>query len=472
MDSLLQVERMILDALGHPPTGDQLAACRAMVGFLYSPDPYCAFMLCGYAGTGKTSLVSALIKVAPQLDLKTQLLAPTGRAAKVLSSYSGQHACTIHKRIYATVVDSMGNYRMARMQNKASYTLYIVDEASMIGNDRMASGRSLLEDLVDYVLEGHQCRVMFIGDSAQLPPVGMDESPALDMDWLACTTPLHFQRCEMKEVVRQQSTSGILSNATAVRQAIGGDSVLGLAFRQKGFLDFCRLDGADLEEILFQLYDDYPADEVVIVTRSNKRANRFNNAIRNRILFREEEINAGDLLMVVRNNYYWADPASEMGFIANGDLVEVLSVRHYVELYGFHFVDASLRFVDYPNQPTLECKLILETLHSEAPSLTEDESHRLFANVMDDYTDIPSRRDRMVEMRRNPYYNALQVKYAYALTCHKTQGGQWAQVIVDQGFLPDAGVDHAYLRWLYTAMTRATESLYMLNFNDSFFLDE
>lgn len=468
-----QVENLILGALGYAPTEDQRLACKAMVSFLYSPDSYRAFLLRGYAGTGKTSLVSALIRIAPQLRIRTILLAPTGRAAKVLSSYAGRRAYTIHKKIYVSVLDSAGVRRVVRAKNKFNYTLFIVDEASMIGTDVLAqgTGNSLLEDLVDFVIEGNHCRLMLIGDAAQLPPVGMAESPALDSDYLMSMSPLHVDQYEMKTVVRQQQQSGVLYNATAVRQTLFQPFFNPelLQFKLNGFDDVVRLDGAELEDTLQSLYSSYSMDDVVVVTRSNKRANLFNAAIRSRILFREGALNAGDMIMVVHNNYYWVDEESDMGFIANGDVAEVLSVRKYEELYGFHFVNASLRFVDYPDAPTIECKLLLETLTSESPSLTPDESKRFFQTVMEDYSDIPSHSERMQALQKNPFYNALQVKFAYALTCHKTQGGQWKYVIVDQGYLTDEMINVSWLRWLYTALTRSTHRLYLLNFDKRFF---
>lgn len=472
MNPAPQVAQLILDTLGHTPTNDQRQACLAIADFLYAPDANRAFLLRGYAGTGKTSLVASLIRVAPRLNIRTQLLAPTGRAAKVLSSYAGRRAYTIHKKIYVSTIDANGVRRIVRATNKHSYTLFIVDEASMIGSDTLSqgTGRSLLEDLIDYVLEGNHCRLLLIGDAAQLPPVGTDLSPALDIDYLTAVSPLLVDSYEMTTVVRQQHQSGILTNATQVRQVITQHSnPPTLKFHVDGLMDVVRLNGADLEETLFSLYDNNHWEEVAVVTRSNKRANLFNQAIRSRILFREGSLNAGDLLMVVRNNYYWVDAESEMGFIANGDVAEVLSVRRQEELYGFHFVDASLRFVDYPDAPTIECKLLLETLTSESPALTAEESQRFYNAVMEDYADIPSRSERHRELRRNPYYNALQVKFAYALTCHKTQGGQWRQVIVDQGYLTDDMIDHSWMRWLYTAVTRATKRLYLLNFDERFF---
>ena len=444
-----------------------------MARFLYDADPRSAFLLKGYAGTGKTSLVSALIQVLPQLKVNTLLLAPTGRAAKVIASYSGRPAFTIHKKIYMTVTDASGAVRTVRAINKHAYTLFIVDEASMIGLEPTSTRQSLLEDLIDYVYDGNHCRLMLIGDTAQLPPVGQTESPALDERYLAAAFGLNVLAAELTEVVRQQQLSGILSNATNLRTQI---SSLTAAEAQMPLFapngtDVVRLSGEDLMETLFREYGDFALDQVVVVCRSNKRANLFNQGIRNSVLFREEEVNAGDFLMVVKNNYFWLDEESTIGFIANGDIVEVLSVRNVQELYGFRFADATVRFVDYPDEPSHDCKLLLSTLYSESPSLTSDEANTLFNNVMEDYADLPRKSDRLHELRQNPYYNALQVKFAYALTCHKTQGGQWHTVIVDQGFLGENPVDRDYLRWLYTAFTRATDRVYLLNFDARFFPD-
>ncbi len=473
-----RVVNFILSHFPHQPTAGQLAACGRLVEFLYDPDPLASFVLKGYAGTGKTSLVSALIKSAPALRIKTVLLAPTGRAAKVLSGYAGRPAYTIHKKIYQTITDANGIMRMARALNKHTYTLFIVDEASMIGlSDESGMGRrSLLEDLIDYVAEGSHCRLMLIGDTAQLPPVGSDESPALDLEYLRAVSQLKVYHYELTEVVRQQHFSGILLNATMLRTQIArlnqSDSPQLPLFDLTDCQDIVRLSGADLEEVLNQEYSGDRLDQVAIVTRSNKRANLFNQEIRNRVLFREQEVNAGDYLMVVKNNYFWLDADSGIGFIANGDIVEVQSIRNHQELYGFHFVDATLRFVDYPEAPHQDCKLLLETLHSDSPSLTHDESQRLFYAVMEDYADIPHKADRLKAVKNDPYYNALQVKFSYALTCHKTQGGQWDTVIIDQGYLTDEMIDCEYLRWLYTAVTRATRKVYLLNFRDNFFAEE
>ena len=356
-----------------------------MSRFLYDSDPRSAFILRGYAGTGKTSLISALIATLPQLRVNSMLLAPTGRAAKVLSGYSHQSAFTIHKKIYMTATDSTGAVRTVRAVNKHSYTLFIVDEASMIGLEPTSSGQSLLEDLIDYVYDGNHCRLMLIGDTAQLPPIGQSESPALDEKYLAAACGLNVLSTELTEVVRQQNLSGILANATELRGQIGdilpGDEAVFPLFEPT--TDVIRLMGEDLTETLFREYDSSQLEDVVVVTRSNKRANLFNQGIRASVLFREEEVNAGDYLMVVKNNYFWLDEESTIGFIANGDIVEVLSVRNVQELYGFRFADATLRFVDYPDEQPRDCKLLLSTLYSESPSLTHDEQQRLFNNVME-----------------------------------------------------------------------------------------
>lgn len=467
------VQKLILSHFPHDPTCGQWDACAAMAHFLYDSDPRSTFLLKGYAGTGKTSLVSALIQTLPALRVNSLLLAPTGRAAKVISSYAERPAYTIHKKIYMTVTDSTGVVRTVRAVNKHSYTLFIVDEASMIGLEPTSSRQSLLEDLIDYVYDGNHCRLMLIGDSAQLPPVGQSESPALDERYLATAFSLNVLSAELTEVVRQKQLSGILAGATSLRGQISSfletvEASLPL-FSPNG-TDVIRLAGEDLMETLYREYGDFALDQVVVICRSNKRANLFNQGIRNSVLLREEEVNAGDYLMVVKNNYFWLDAESTIGFIANGDIVEVLSVRNVQELYGFRFADATVRFVDYPDEEPRDCKLMLSTLYSESPSLTGEEANTLFNNVMEDYADLPHKADRLRELRSNPYYNALQVKFAYALTCHKTQGGQWRTVIIDQGFLPpDMKLDREYLRWLYTAFTRATDRVYLLNFEPRFF---
>lgn len=462
-----QVIDFILSRFCHIPTPGQRVAVERMVDFLYDTSDNATFVLRGYAGTGKTSLVSALIQAAPALRIKTVLMAPTGRAAKVLMGYSGQKAYTLHKRIYQTVMGPDGIMHTARALNKHRYTLFVVDEASMIGLADEGGHSSLLDDLVDYVADGDHCRLMLIGDRAQLPPVGAADSPALDVGYLQGALGLAVHWCELTEVVRQGELSGILACATRLRQQVaamerGEEPQLPL-LDIEGHADVVRIDGGGLVETLYREYGE-GMEQVAVVTRSNKRANIFNRQIRNRVLYREEELNAGDYLMVVKNNYHWVEPEGEMGFVANGDIGEVLGVRNCQEMYGFHFADVTLRLVDYPDAPSIDCKVLLETLHSESPALTREEGLRLFDAVMADYADLPNKRDRLRAVRQNPYYNALQVKFAYALTCHKTQGGQWHTVIIDQGYFTDDMLDREYLRWLYTAVTRATERVYLLNF--------
>jgi len=472
-----RVEQLIFSFFPHKPTEGQRRACGELVEFLFDPSPQAAFLLRGYAGTGKTSLVAALIQAAPHLKIQTQLLAPTGRAAKVLSGYAHRKAYTIHKKIYTTVTDINGQVHSVLAQNKHGYTLFIVDEASMISADPVegsyVSRHSLLEDLIDYVASGNHCRLMLIGDGAQLPPVGSSDSPALSTNYLMTLADLKIHEAELTEVVRQEQESGILINATNVRTVLSEmddfDEVPMPLFHTEGLNDVIRLSGGDLVEILNQEYHDGSLEDVVVVCRSNKMVNLYNDAIRSRVLYREDEISTGDYLMVVKNNYHWLEDDSEIGFIANGDIVEVLGARHFQELYGFHFVDVTLRFVDYPDAPTLDCKLLLETIHAEAPSLTREDSQRLFDAVMEDYADLPTKTARLNAVRTNPYYNALQVKFSYSLTCHKTQGGQWPVVFIEQGFLTDEMITKEYLRWLYTALTRATRRVYLLNFHPRFF---
>ncbi len=464
-----QVQQLLFAKFPHIPTEGQIEACRLLTEFLFNPDPLSAFVLKGYAGTGKTTLVSALIQTLPALKVRSVLLAPTGRAAKVLSNYSGRQALTIHKKIYATTADANSLLRCSRIPNKHSYTLFIVDEASMIGEDN-DSGRNLLDDMVSYVKEGSHCRLMLIGDTAQLPPVGSPISPALDCEYLQTAYGLDIHSCELTEVVRQAEKSGILHNSTLIRKQIANDDIVLMPlFELDGYGDISRINGAVLEEILNQEYSDKGSEEVVLICRTNKRANIFNNEIRNRILFRDDQLCTGDYLMVVKNNYFWSNEESGIGFIANGDIAEILRLRNFEELYGFRFATATLRFIDYPEAPEIECKILLDTLYSESPSLTADESRRLYEQVALDYADLPTKGDRLKAIRNDPYYNALQVKFAYALTCHKTQGGQWDTAIIDQGFLPDDAIDREYLRWLYTALTRAKKKVYLLNFKDDFF---
>jgi exodeoxyribonuclease V len=435
------------------------------------------FILRGYAGTGKTTVVKALVDVLPKIGKKTALLAPTGRAAKVLTNYTRKEANTIHRKIYFANTSKDGMIDLKPQVNYHKHTLFIVDEASMIqhamsGEGTLFSTRNLLDDLFRFVYSGENCRMLFIGDSAQLPPVGLDHSPALDHDFLKRSYHLNIDTFELTEVVRQAKESGILVNATLVRQQIQLQKFGFPVFSIDGFKDVTRLTGQDLEEELNLAWSGSQKENSVVICRSNKRANIFNREIRRRILFFEEEISTGDHLMVVKNNYFWLPLESTAGFIANGDIVELIRIRNFEEFYGFRFADVTVRFLDYPDEKELDVKIILDTLMSESPALKQADNNRLFQAVLSDFQDIPSRRERMDKVKASPYFNALQVKFAYALTCHKTQGGQWDTVFIDQGYLNDKMVNLEFGRWLYTAVTRATKKLYLINFEDRFFNDK
>jgi exodeoxyribonuclease V len=432
------------------------------------------FILRGYAGTGKTTVVKALVDVLPQIGKKTVLLAPTGRAAKVLTSYTKKEANTVHRKIYFARTNRDGLIELKLQVNYHKHTLFIVDEASMIQHTMSAEGalfstRNLLDDLFRFVYSGENCRMLFIGDAAQLPPVGLDHSPALDHEFLQNAYHLSIDTFELTEVVRQAKESGILVNATRVRQQIQGRKFEFPMFLLDGYKDIIRLNGQDLEEELNNAWSGSLKENNVVICRSNKRANIYNREIRRRILFLEEEISTGDFMMVVKNNYYWLPLESTAGFVANGDIIELMRIRNIEEIYGFRFADVTVRFLDYPDEKDLDVKIILDTLMSESAALTQSDNNRLFQAVMADFQDIPSRRERMEKVKASPYFNALQVKFAYALTCHKTQGGQWDTVFIDQGYLNDKMLSPEFGRWLYTAVTRATKKLFLINFEDRFF---
>ena len=439
--------------------------------FLLSQKENPTYVLRGYAGTGKTTLVKALVKTLPSIGMKYVLMAPTGRAAKVLSSYTGQPASTIHRRIYQAKAFPDGSIHITRAENKSKNTLFIVDEASMIGEQREFGGSSLLDDLLSYVFSGEQCRLLLIGDTAQLPPVESSESPALNCNYLKSEFPITAATYELTEVKRQALESGILYNATDIRQLLGEklyEYHLPI-FHIDGFNDIERIEPETFEEMLYNVFSNSSDNEAVIVCKSNKRANMFNQAIRGRILNIEGEIATGDKLMVVKNNYFWADGNDAISFIANGDMAELRKIKHFDEMYGFRFADVELSFTDYPDAPNIEAKILLDTLNSNSASLTEEESKRLFSAIEEDYMDIPNRRDRYKEMKKNPWFNALQVKFAYALTCHKTQGGQWNTVFIDSSLNLKETLEVEDLRWLYTALTRAQERVCFVNFKEEFF---
>ena len=450
----------------YKPTFEQEKVVKILADFLFCRKTDSLFLLKGYAGTGKTSLIGALVKTLDQLEQKCILMAPTGRAAKVFSHYAGHPAYTIHKKIYRqkSFSNEIDNFSMN--DNLHQHTLFIVDEASMIANEGLSgsmfgTGR-LLDDLIQYVYSGQGCRLMLIGDTAQLPPVGEEESPALSADVLK-GYGLEVYEGLLTEVVRQLQDSGILWNATELRRYIAEEDFFTLPpIKVEGFPDIKVIPGNELIEAISDSYDHVGMDETIVVCRSNKRANIYNKGIRNTILYREEELETGDLLMVAKNNYFWTEGCKEIDFIANGDIAVVRRVRREREMYGFRFADVLLRFPDY-NDMELEVKLLLDTLHTETPALPKEMNDKLFYSVMEDYADISVKRERMKKMKADPHYNALQVKYAYAVTCHKAQGGQWKRFFLDQGYMTEDMLSPDYFRWLYTAFTRATETLYLVN---------
>lgn len=468
-----ELYELLLNSFGLTPTEGQATVLRHLAAFLLSLKPNPTYILRGYAGTGKTTLVTTLVKTLPEIGMDYVLMAPTGRAAKVLGGYTRKYASTIHKKIFQVQAFPDGSLRMARAQNKHKDTLFIVDEASMIGEDRDFGAKSLLDDLLAYVFSGERCRLLLIGDTAQLPPVGNDESPALDINYLESQFPLTIATYELTEVKRQALQSGILSNATHLRELLIEDKMeYPLPLFDLHFDDTERIDPEIFEEMLYKEFDAEHSNDSVIVCKSNKRANLFNQAIRSRILNIEGEIATGDKLMIVKNNYFWADGHQQISFIANGDMAEIQKITHYEEMYGFRFADVELSFPDYPDAQNLDVKIILDTLNSNSASLSEEENMRLLQAIEADYMDIPNRRERYKAMKKNPWFNALQVKFAYALTCHKTQGGQWKNVFIDSSLNLKDDVEKEDLRWLYTAVTRAQERLYFVNFKEEFFEDK
>ncbi len=465
-----EFESQLLQNLGFPPTTDQAKAANALARFVYSLNSQVGLILKGYAGTGKTSLIGALVKTLEQNKMKSVLLAPTGRAAKVLAGHSGRDAMTIHKKIYFQSRDK-GKMVYRPGKNLHKNTLFIVDEASMISSEsgtEFSDARDLLDDLFRFTYNGFNCKLLFIGDTAQLPPVGSSFSPALDKQFLEGAYGIPFGSIQLKTVVRQGEDSGILYNATKLRvQMLQQNFALQLECNSS---DAVAIDGYTLQDELESAISREGEENVIVICRSNKRANLFNQNIRHRILYREEEVASGDLMMVLKNNYFWIDPKSKISFIANGDAIEVLRIKRTEKLYGFNFADISARFVDYPDEPEFECKIILDAIMSNNASLSWEQQNELFGAIEEDYVDIGDKRKRMAKIMKSPYFNALQVKFAYSVTCHKSQGGQWPIVFIDQGFLPPDGIDYEYMRWLYTAITRASDKVYFVNFNPEFII--
>ncbi len=465
------IKSVILEKLNHEPTKGQDDLIAGLSEFIMDENPDKIFLVKGYAGTGKTTVMSALVNAFTKLKIKSVLLAPTGRAAKVLSSYSKKAAYTIHKKIYRQKSSKDGFGVFVLDANLHTDTIFIVDEASMISNNSndisvFGSGR-LLDDLVQYVYNNKRCKLILIGDTAQLPPVGIPISPALDTNQLA-----HYFypviSYDLKEVVRQDQDSGVLANATEIRNLIANNSTDFPKLNLNNVTDIEKISGADLIESISDSYNKSGYEGTMIITRSNKRANQFNKGIRSQILWREEEIEAGDYLMVVKNNYYWIEDNEKIDFIANGDIAEIVKIKKYTERYGFRFADVVLRFIDYDDLE-IECKIILDTLDINSASLTSEDNKQLFFNVLEDYKDEKTRKKQYEGVRNDEFFNALQVKFSYAITCHKAQGGQWQNVYLDHGYINEDMMDKEYLRWLYTAFTRSVEKLFLVNFDKKFF---
>ena len=475
-----ELKYKILQQFGFPPTQEQAHALEVFAEFLTDRDPHAVMILRGSAGTGKTTLSGAIVRTLKEIRQKVMLLAPTGRAAKVFSLNSGSPAYTIHRRIYREKSFSGVEGQFNLNDNLYTDTLFMVDEASMIANmglGGMSFGSGcLLDDLVHFVYQGRNDRLLLIGDKAQLPPVGEEESPALHAAMLE-GYGLKVYECDLNEVLRQSEESGILYNATMIRQMITHDDITQLPkIHFAGYSDIKPMPGAELIEALADSYHHVGLDDTIVVTRSNKRANIFNQGIRNMVLDREEELSQGDILMIVKNNYYWMEEERKSNnklqsndipaFLANGDRAKVLKVRRRIDLYGFRFATLLLQFPDYDNYE-LEATVLLDTLTSEAPALTHEQQEQLFHQIEEDYQDIPLKADRMKAIRQDQFFNAMQVKFAYAVTCHKAQGGQWAHVYVDQGYMTDDMLNPDYIHWLYTAFTRATEMLYLVNWPET-----
>lgn len=456
----------------HEPTSQQTELFELLAEFVCSKNERSLFVLTGYAGTGKTSVVSALVKALKQQLVPVVLLAPTGRAAKVLSGYSSYKANTIHRRIYFIKTAPGGGLVLTMQKNNLRDAVFVVDEASMIPDDtksKIEGGRNLLADLMDFTYSGYRCKMIFVGDTAQLPPVGLSLSPALETSLLKAAYHLQLFQHELTEVVRQEKESGILANATYLRELIYQNQFNPPYFDIYGYKDIKTIDQVELQDELFSCYQNIGQDETIVITRSNKRANAYNREIRNRILFREGELAAGDLLMIVKNNYYWLEKEGRDGFLANGDVIEIMALHEIEEVHGFRFAEIRARMVDFPEEGEINLKVLLDTLFVERPALSLEENNRLFTAILEKYADIPTKHERMEKIKADPYFNALQIKFAYAFTCHKTQGGQWNTVFLDSSFIGPDGYDREYLRWLYTALTRATHKIFLVNYPEAYF---
>jgi ATP-dependent exoDNAse (exonuclease V) alpha subunit len=465
--------KKMLEKFPHDPTIKQRKLLTLLSDFIFNQNKNALFLLKGYAGTGKTTTIGAFVNSLWTAGKKSVLLAPTGRAAKVISLYSKKPAFTIHKKIYFPKKQSNGSVAFVLQPNKHTNTVFIVDEASMIPdgrqNQQLFDASSLLDDLISYVYSGVNCTLIFIGDTAQLPPVKLSVSPALEQEILTYDYHKEVTEIELDEVMRQHEDSGILANATALRLLLKKEDE---KFQfDVNFADIERLeDGYDIEDAIVTAYESDGVEDTAFIVRSNKRANEYNQQIRYNIRGQENEISAGDYVMIVKNNYFWLPESSTAGFIANGDICEVLKIFSIKELYGFKFAEVEIRMIDYPEMHPFETVLLLDTLTSESPSLTYEESNKLYQAVKEDYAQEKSKYKQFMAIKKNVYFNSLQVKFSYAMTCHKSQGGQWKTVFIEQPYLPD-GVSKEYFRWLYTAITRAQEKLYLIGFKDDFFIE-
>lgn len=467
------VYEQVIERFGFAPTEDQQQVLRTLSAFALSPENEQILLIKGYAGTGKTSLIGSFVKTWVSMNQKVVLLAPTGRAAKVFSGYAGMQAFTIHKKIYRQKKFSNEPSGFLQAENLHTNTLFIVDEASMISNAPMGAGDFgsgyLLDDLIHYIYAGEQCRLVLLGDTAQLPPVMFTESPALSQYQLA-SYGMPVQETQLKQIVRQTEGSGILYNATLIRDALLNEQVgLYPKIHFQDFEDVSNVPGDELIEEINDAYSRSGLEETIVICRSNKRATIYNNGIRNRVLYREEELSSGDLLMVVKNNYFWKKDEKKSDFIANGEMLKVMRVRRTTEMYGFRFADILAYFPDTDEE--LEVKILLDTLQSETASLSREEQERLFLGVVEDYPDETTKSGLMKKVKADPFYNALQVKFGYAVTCHKAQGGQWERVFLDIGYMTEEMLGEDFYRWLYTAFTRATDKLWVVNAAKEFIAD-
>lgn len=466
MSEIKLIEKLKLN-FSHKPNSEQNKILLKLVEYITTLGNRSIFLLKGYAGTGKTTLISALVKSLPSIGKRSVLLAPTGRAAKVLAKYSKKKSSTLHKKIYWIRTTKNGNTFITLKENLHTNTIFIVDEASMIPEDAKdgINKRSLLEDLIKYVYEGIDCKLILIGDTAQLPPVNLDISPALDENNLDKKYQKQIIHQELKKVVRQEKNSMVLENATHLRELIQGN--IKKLPKIKLNQEVVRISSGDeLQEYIEKSYGNSGVENTTIICRSNKRANQYNDRIRSEILWQEDIISAGDILMVVRNNYFWLDEKSEAGFLANGDIIEVTRIKEIIERYGFKFAKASIRLMDYENENEIDTILLLDTINSESPSLKYDEYKKLYTEVGLDYK---GQKDINKKIKENEFFNAIQIKFGYSITCHKAQGGQWKNVFIDIGYFKKEMLDKNYLRWLYTAFTRSTENLYLIGFNNEFF---